>query len=54
MKSREESKKKERADRLQEDLRVHREAAKYDPWGKAGGGAPQSPRGSPSHAERQV
>ena len=54
MRSREEAKKKERADRLQEDLRVHREAAKYDPWGRAGGGAPQSPHGSPRSAPQQA
>jgi len=48
MKSREEARKKERADRLQEDLKVHREAARYDPWGRGGGGAPhQSPTGQP-------
>ncbi|DBA93248.1 TPA: Centrosome and spindle [Trebouxia sp. C0005] len=48
MKGREEAKKKERADRLQEDLKVHREAARYDPWGRGGGGAPhQSPTGQP-------
>ncbi|DBB12608.1 TPA: Centrosome and spindle, variant 2 [Trebouxia sp. C0006] len=48
MKAREEAKKKERADRLQEDLKVHREAARYDPWGRGGGGAPhQSPTGQP-------
>ncbi|KAL3150781.1 Centrosome and spindle pole associated protein 1, variant 2 [Trebouxia sp. C0010 RCD-2024] len=48
MKAREEAKKKQRADQLQEDLKVHRESAMYDPWGKGGGGAPhRSPAGQP-------
>ena len=55
MKAREEAKKKERADRLQEDLKVHREAARYDPWGRGGGGAPhQSPTGQPISDLHQV
>ena len=55
MKAREEAKKKERADQLQEDLKVHREAARYDPWGRGGGGAPhQSPTGQPISDLQQV
>lgn len=55
MKSREEAKKKERADQLQEDLKVHREAARYDPWGRGGGGAPhQSATGQPISDLHQV
>ena len=55
MKAREEAKKKERADQLQEDLKVHRESAMYDPWGKGGGGAPhRSPAGQPISALHQV
>lgn len=55
MKAREEAKKKERADQLQEDLKVHRESAMYDPWGKGGGGAPhRSPTGQPISDLHQV
>lgn len=55
MKAREEAKKKERADQLQEDLKVHRESAMYDPWGKGGGGAPhRSPAGQPISDLHQV
>lgn len=55
MKGREEAKKKERADQLQEDLKVHRESAMYDPWGKGGGGAPhRSPAGQPISDLHQV
>ena len=34
MRDKEDAKKRERAERLQEDLRLHKEAAKYNPWGK--------------------
>lgn len=55
MKAREEAKKKQRADQLQEDLKVHRESAMYDPWGKGGGGAPhRSPAGQPISDLHQV
>ena len=55
MKAREEAKKKDKADRLQEDLKVHRESAMYDRWGKGGGGAPRrSPAGQPISDLHQV
>ena len=55
MKAREEAKKKQRADQLQEDLKVHRESAMYDPWGKGGGGAPhRSATGQPISDLHQV
>lgn len=34
MKDKEDAKKRERAERLQEDLKLHKEAAKYNPWGR--------------------
>ena len=55
MKAREVAKKKERADQLQEDLKVHRESAMYDPGGMGGGGAPhRSPAGQPISDLHQV
>ena len=55
MRDKEDAKKRERAERLQEDLKLHKEAARYNPWGKDKPGSPgRVPDQPPSHSQSQV
>lgn len=50
MRAKEDAKKRERAEQLQEDLKLHHEAAKYVPWGKD----QPSRRGAANQSQPQV
>ena len=55
MRDKEDAKKREKAERLVEDLKLHQEAARYNPWGKDKPGSQDRVPSQPSsHSQSQV